>query len=405
MDIRIRDPIGNAFSIEVPETGERVSIREALTRHDIPPSFVIARQEGTIVTEDRPLTPETELQVVRPLDIRHFIEYETETERTDDPVYVDRRLTFDYDVDTIRMRRRELNAEQFVTHFETTVADTIDYYDMLPDDGYVFALSGGKDSISLFAAMQEQAERIDAGECLAVTLEGWGLEQENTYRYTKEITDEYGVDHVTIPKSEIESVFNLTAGFDEVKDAVVADTDINGKTETMIFAQIQRRLLEVEAADHGYETLCFGLNKEDLLSEIVLTFTSGHLASSLPVRPAGSFEYVYPLAFLSKKETLLYVLNALSRYADQEETTPIEVGADTSHFYMKIVGDLCEKWPGIEYQLYPAYEEITRYMLSEITWGNCENCGSSIVEDGTTPHDPLCGACQIFLEKDVIETA
>jgi len=319
-------------------------------------------------------------------------------------------LQFDYKANRVNFHSKPMNAPELVGFVEATIDGTIKSHQMLPASGRAaIALSGGKDSVSLTIALS----RILSGRgeelrehAVAITLEGWGDEQVNTYRYAREVADRVGVEHVVLTPATVAEVFHLKRPFQEVFREISQDAHLEQDNKTLVLAQIQRRLVEVAAHERGIHDLIFGLNLEDLVSEIVLSLSTGHIGLDIPVRPIGRFRYVYPLVYLKKKVVSLYLETVAPELTKQETVQRVERGSQSAHFYIAMAAWLSELWPGIEYQVVAAYHGMSEVYSSTRTFRDCSNCGATMVIQSTdSSSEPDCYPCRVFRERKMLTTA
>jgi len=372
------------------------TIFELLRELNIPSSIVIARKDGAVVTENTKLTSGIILDFVKDIAVRDLTQIpETNIRTKGKPVYLRSILDFNHQLDTFQVVKKELNRKEYINYVEDTIIRTVFNHKMIPKDKKVgIGLSGGKDSVSMTLVLSKNKNKLKDTEFHAYTLEGWGLEQKITYDIPKILTKNLGIPHTIITKEDLCEIFNLNKGFDCVFKQINDTKKVIQNDKTLILAQMQRRAVESFAKNDDISTLYFGLNLDDLLSEMLLTLTTGHLALSLPVRKICDFVYCYPLSYLSKKEVNLYLELINKSYVKQEPVRPIERGAKVAHFYMLLAAHMMENWPGIQYQIYQSYSAITDFMKKEIRWRTCSNCGAAMLYfKNLQETKELCGAC------------
>ncbi|MBU2589330.1 MAG: phosphoadenosine phosphosulfate reductase family protein [Nanoarchaeota archaeon] len=400
MKIGITDPLYQLFEIDLKSKECFKTVKDLLFHYKIPIELIIVREDGKIVTEDCSLSSKITLEIVRHLDLPKLTTLPQLHKKQKKAVYKKCFQKFNLETNTLQVVNHELNKKEFIDFFENTVIDTIKDYNMLKSGSKMgIALSGGKDSVAMLLVL---AKKLGSSNIIAYTLHGWGHEQENTYNYAKEIPKKYGIKHHMIKDNEIEKAFNLNTNYKNIFETIKKTKKLTPNEKTLVLAQTQRRMVEVCAANDNIYDLFFALNKEDLLSEVILTYTTGHLAFPLPVRPVEPFTYCYPLAFLSKKEVGIYLYLAHPEYTKQEASQDVELGSQTAQFHIKLCDDLFDIWPGIEYELYSAYKKITGYMEDKIKFKKCKNCGSTLVKSSEN-NSPLCGGCEIYKRLGFID--
>ena len=403
MRIFITDSLKKLFFIDV-DINKFSIVKELLRYYDIPIELVIVRKNGEIVTENVPITEDISLDIIRHLDLPKLSTLPVLRQKTKDSIYIKAVQKFDTNKNKITIFERELNKKDFINLFENTFLDTIKKYDMIPKHQKIgVALSGGKDSVSMALIIGKYFKKLGNPDITTYTLEGWGQEQENTYRYAREIPVKFDFKHRVITTEEITKAFHLNKKYEKVFEEIVKTKKLTPNEKTLVLAQTQRRMVEITAANDGIYNLFFALNKVDLLSEVILTYTTGHLAFSLPVRPVAPFTYYYPLAFLSKKEVAIYLNLAYPQYINQEPSQLVECGSQTAQFHIKFCDNLFEIWPGIEYELFSAYKKITAYMKDKIVLSKCRNCGSTLVDESNDTSKLMCGGCKIYKKLGFIK--
>lgn len=402
--------MGAEHTLEVSPTELELSVRDFLIVRRLPPSLFVVRDGDRVVSEDAKLRAGLRFEAIKELDLldlSRVFGQRTPDETSSATIYTQRWLQFDYKGNRVNYHAKTLDKAGLIDFVESTIDGTINGHGMLPaGEAAAIALSGGKDSVSLTLALERiysrRGEKL-RDHAIAITLEGWGGEQVNTYRYAKEAAKRAGIEHVVLSPAAVAAAFNLKRPFEEVFNEISQDPRLEQDNKTLILAQIQRRLVEVAARDRGIGRLVFGLNLEDIVSEIVLSLSTGHVGLDVPVRPIGRFRYVYPLVYLKKKVVTLYLESIAPELTHQETVQRVERGSQSAHFYIAMAAWLTELWPGVEYQVVAAYHGLSSVYESTRTFRDCSNCGATMVIQKSDPDQgDDCYPCRVFRERGLI---
>ena len=125
---------------------------------------------------------------------------------------------------------------------------------------------------------------------------------------------------------------------------------------------------------------------------------TGYTIGSMPMRRIGKVEYIYPLAFISKRELHLYHQHKTGELARHSFPNAWERNPLDRNFYYFLADILQEYWPGIENFVFSSNNWRLRReqpVQTEI----CSNCGSTLVVQPFMPTGSgECEVCQVLRE-------
>jgi tRNA(Ile)-lysidine synthase TilS/MesJ len=157
-----------------------------------------------------------------------------------------------------------------------------------------------------------------------------------------------------------------------------------------------RRALEIVAEQRGIACVALGLHTSDLVAGLLNGFMTGYPSGSLPKRACGELTFIYPLAFLQKKELHLYYSEKTGGFAGHARPNTWEHDPADRNFYYYLADVLQDEWPGLELMLLTAQERASR-IAGPMPWSQCANCGSAY------PQIPLtsvvgdeCDVCRVL---------
>jgi hypothetical protein len=164
-----------------------------------------------------------------------------------------------------------------------------------------------------------------------------------------------------------------------------------------------RRTLEVFAEQGGLNRIALGLHTTDLIAGLLNGWMTGYSIANLPVRELGGLTYIYPLAFLSKRELHLYHLHCTGDLARHAYPNPWETDPMDRNFYYYLADHLQALWPGLETMLFTAHNWRLRRQPS-LRYEQCQNCGAAILQQPfTTAKAEECDVCTVLRRAGFIE--
>lgn len=291
----------------------------------------------------------------------------------------------------IHMRQHKLALCEvcFPTWVQEQVAETIRRYRMFGlQDRILVAVSGGKDSLSLWDVLLALGYRADG---LYMDL---GIGEGGYSRLSQEKAEAFAQAHgaalwvESVPERYGESV------------PQVAVRRHRRHKVCSVCGLIKRHIMNRVARDGGYDVIATGHNLDDeaaVLVGNVLQWSAGYLQRQAPVLPAdqpGLARKVKPLCTLYEREMAAYALVRGIDYIYDE--CPYAVGAK-SLFYKDILNRLEERSPGVKRNFYTAFlrareqGEILFRDEARTTLQPCRQCGQPTSAEG------LCAFCRLWV--------
>jgi tRNA(Ile)-lysidine synthase TilS/MesJ/sulfur carrier protein ThiS len=377
-------------------------LTDVLRRHGIPPNAVLTWRNGTIVAEDTTVVePDDVIEVrqVRHYDLDVLRKPKRQVYGVPDPVYA-KTVLFDT-MGALERRTEQFDAAGFVNYVEETfVRSVLTHGVMRAGDRVVVGLSGGRDSVAYLTLLERTRDRLPAIDMTAVTITGlpdW--EEPATFAAARESGERLGVHQVIVTSEDVERVFKLKGPFVDAMNGIVAG---EGAHLTMVIGhQVLRRMLEVEARARGAGVIAFGFNADDLVATMVTWLTSGYRMGSIPVREIGEMRYVFPLYRITKKELTLYLELVAPELNRQGTPGRFTTGPDERSMSYAITDHLFELWPGIDYYLFAAFQNMQRYMFPLLE-ATCRGCGAVyLLQEGASNPPDLCDVCDFFARREL----
>jgi tRNA(Ile)-lysidine synthase TilS/MesJ/sulfur carrier protein ThiS len=377
-------------------------LTDVLRRHGIPPNAVLAWRNGAVVAEDTTVVgPDDVIEVrqVRHYDLDVLRRPRTQVYGVPDPVYA-KTVLFDT-MGALERKTEQFDAAGFIAYVEETfVQSVLAHGVMRAGDRAVVGLSGGRDSVAYLTLLERTRDRLPAIDMTAVTITGlpdW--EEPATFAAARESGERLGVHQVIVTSADVERVFKLKGPFVDAMNEIVAG---EGSHLTMVIGhQVLRRMLEEEAAARGAGVVAFGFNADDLVATMVTWLTSGFRMGGIPVREIGGLRYVFPLYRITKKELTLYLELVAPELNRQGTPGRFTTGPDERSMSYAITDHLFELWPGIDYYLFAAFQNMQRYMFPLLE-ATCRGCGGVYLQqEGVANAPDLCDVCDFFARREL----
>ncbi|WP_457641611.1 TIGR00269 family protein [Persephonella sp.] len=283
--------------------------------------------------------------------------------------------------------RLALCKKHFVEWFEKRVEKTIKEFKMFSKkDRILVAVSGGKDSLSLWNA-----------------LNNLGYEADGFYI-------DLGIDQYSEDSKKLSIEFSKKIGRNlyivDLKEEIASIPVINSSTNRPACSAcgtVKRYYMNKYAKQLGYNIIATGHNLDDeaaVLFGNTLHWDINYLKKQYPVlREEGGFiRKVKPLCKITEKESALYAFFNNIEYIEYE--CPFSEGASSIE-YKELLSQLEEKHPGTKLKfyadflrkMYPILKEYERKEQEEIKI--CKICGEPSFND-------ICSVCRL---KGIIEKA
>lgn len=276
--------------------------------------------------------------------------------------------------------------EHYIEFFLKRVKKAIKDFKMFSrQDRILVAVSGGKDSLSLWDALNSLGYNT-AGFFLDLGIDGHSAKsREKVENFAKER--------------------GLSLKIEELKDAF-----------GMTLPEITKKLREpacklcgrlkryyMEQAAKGYDVIATGHNMDDEVAFLmgnIFNWKEEYLAHQSPVLPAehGFSKKVKPLIYLSERETAAYAFMRGIDYHD--ERCPLSKGA-TSIFYKNIMRQMELGMRGVRFRFLKGFYSIQHRFKSEEreTPSPCRLCGYPTTAGG------LCSVCRMKIRLGLLPEA
>lgn len=269
----------------------------------------------------------------------------------------------------------------FITHVERQVQKTIDTEKMLSrDDRVLVAVSGGKDSLSLWE-MLHRLGYATTGYHIALGIGEYSpVARERVEAYAKG----QGLPLI---------VTDLKAEYDFTIPELALHTP---RTPCSACGLSKRYFMNRTALEGGFTVLATGHNLDDAASTLLgnlLHWQTEQLARMQPALEATHprlVKTVKPLIRLSERETLAYTMLRGIDY--HEDECPNAAGA-TSLLYKDVLNQLEQSSPGAKQSFYAGFLKRGRPAFAAHTDGiqlkECEVCGQATTTDA-------CAYCRMM---------
>ncbi|SHK57132.1 TIGR00269 family protein [Thermocrinis minervae] len=274
--------------------------------------------------------------------------------------------------------RLSLCREHYIEWFENRVEGTIREFRMFSKkDRILVAVSGGKDSLSLWNTLHKLGYQADG---LYIDL-GIGQYSEDSKNLAIKFANNIGRElHTVSLKEEVLSI-------PEIKKE-------DPRPACSFCGTLKRYYMNHYAKKLGYNVVATGHNLDDevaVLFSNVLSWNLDYLKRQYPVLEEGKgfVRKVKPLCKMSEKESALYAFMAGIEYIEYE--CPFSEGS-TSIEYKKLLSELEERHPGTKLRFYMEFlRKIYPLLNQEQEQTNlrpCKVCGEPTSRD-------VCPVCAL----------
>ncbi|WP_461829569.1 TIGR00269 family protein [Aquifex sp.] len=237
--------------------------------------------------------------------------------------------------------RLALCKEHFVEWFERYTERTIKEFKMFTrKDRILVAISGGKDSLSLWHVLRKLGYEADG---LYIDL-GIGEYSKKSREKVEKFAQRINAKVIVVDlKEELASIPELK--------------EVTTREACSVCGLVKRYNFNRVAKEHGYNVVATGHNLDDEASALfanVLNWNEKYLGRKYPVleEEEGFVRKVKPFCKFTEKETALYAL--LNGIDYIEEECPFSEDA-TFIFYKRILNEIEEKIPGTKLRFYLDY--------------------------------------------------
>jgi uncharacterized protein (TIGR00269 family) len=292
----------------------------------------------------------------------------------------------------MRQHRLALCQEHFLEWVPEQVQRAIEHFHMFaPDERVLVAVSGGKDSLSLWDILLRQGFQTEG---IYINL---GVPDGNYSDVSQQKVEQFAAKHnLKYRAVNVKAEYGLT--IPELAQRK------RGRSACGTCGMVKRHVMNQTACQGGFAALATGHNLDDeaaTLMQNTLHWATGYLARQGPVLPAtrqGLARKVKPLVRMYEREMAAYALLRGIDYIYEE--CPYSRGA-TSLFNKRLLDQLEEQSPGAKQQFYLSFlqarEEgrLLPQQVGEVDMGICQRCGQPTTAPG------LCAFCRLWGDETI----
>ena len=238
-------------------------------------------------------------------------------------------------------------------------------------------------------------------QLVAVTFEDYDSSNSPTYTHASNLARQLDIDHHIAPATLAEEVFHLNKPLRKIFPELMKTS----YAHQVMYADhhTTRRTLEVFAKQNGFNKIALGLHTTDLVAGLLNGWMTGYNIADIPLRKIGDSTYVYPLAFITKRELHLYHFYRTGQLVRHSNVNAWERNPLDRNFYYYIADQLQSLWPGLEMILFSAHNLRIRGS-TPIRYEYCTNCGAALVHQPFTVIESAeCDVCSIFRKAGYIK--
>ena len=284
--------------------------------------------------------------------------------------------------------RLKLCAEHFLEWVPSMTQRAIEKHALLkPDERVLVAVSGGKDSLSLWDILVRLGYQTEG---VYINL---GIDHEDYSDVSQRYVEAFAAEH-DLPFK----VINVREQYGQSIPELA--TTKRGRRTCAACGLVKRHIMNLVAVEGGYSAIATGHNLDDeaaVLLQNTLHWQTGYLLRQgplLPARASGLARKVKPLCHLYEREMAAYALVRGIDYVEQE--CPFSVKAK-SIFLKKALNRLEAPSPGTKMQFYLGFIKAKEEGLfgehhHEVVLHPCSGCGQPTTAEG------LCAFCRLWCE-------
>jgi tRNA-5-methyluridine54 2-sulfurtransferase len=288
----------------------------------------------------------------------------------------------------MRQHKLALCKEHYLEWVPEQTERFIKKYQMFtPEEKILVAVSGGKDSLSLWDILTRLGYKAD-GLYIGLGIDGGIGYSSESHRLTQEFADRNGLKLYVI---DVEEEYGQPI-------PVLSEISHRGHGKPCAVCGLTKRhMMNRTARDLGYDVLATGHNLDDEASVLfgnTLTWSGDYLLRQGPVLPEapGLARKVKPLCRFYEREMAAYALARGIPYIYEE--CPFAEGS-SSIYYKEILNQLETTRPGAKLTFYLSFLEARRNGLftepeSQVNLHPCTNCGQPTSAPGT------CSFCRMI---------
>jgi len=288
----------------------------------------------------------------------------------------------------MRQHKLALCEEHFLEWIPQQTQRAIQKYRMFgPKDKILVAVSGGKDSLSLWDVLLRLGYRVEA-LYIHLGIDGGGYSDSSL---------EYVERFAAAREGARFHVVDLKAEYGQSVPELARRTH-RGRKPCALCGLVKRHIMNRVAYEGGYAAIATGHNLDDevaVLMQNTLRWQTGYLARQAPVLPSTHPKLarkVKPFVRLYERETAAYAIVRGIDYIYDE--CPYAVGS-TTNFYKELLNQLEGRSPGAKLGFYLSFLQAKRegmFSLAEdaLELKECEKCGQPTTAPG------LCAFCRLW---------
>jgi len=287
----------------------------------------------------------------------------------------------------MRQHRLALCDECFVAWVPEQVQRAIEKYQMIaPGERILVAVSGGKDSLSLWDILLRLGYTADG---IYINL---GIPDDGYSDVSQGKVERFAAEHGALYRAvNVKAEYGLT-----IPELARRK---RGRNTCSTCGLVKRHIMNAATCEGGYAVLATGHNLDDeaaVLFQNTLHWATGYLARQAPALPAshaGLARKVKPLIRMYEREMAAYALVRGIDYIYEE--CPHSRGA-TTLFYKELLNQLEEASPGAKQSFYLSFLQardegrLLPVDAGQVEMRQCEHCGQP-----TTAPD-LCAFCRLW---------
>ncbi|MCD6443602.1 adenine nucleotide alpha hydrolase family protein [Candidatus Bathyarchaeota archaeon] len=273
----------------------------------------------------------------------------------------------------VRYSRLSLCRRHYAEFFERRVKNTVERYRLFKNvKRLLVCVSGGKDSVAMLYALKPHAEKRNV-ELLGLTIDlGIGEYSKRSVEAAVEAFKNNDVDYLLVDLSA-EHGFDIDTVAENIKKLKMP------KGICSYCGSVKRYIFNKAALDNGCDAVATGHNLDDLLSFTLTSMASGQVELLIKLQPKNMgvdklVTRIRPLATLTNRETLLYVISIGASYVDLE--CPYSPGRSIQKTIVEKLSEIEYEHPGFKLALYKSLLRVLR--KAEVKPGpltRCEKCG------------------------------
>ena len=291
----------------------------------------------------------------------------------------------------LRQHKLILCKEHYLEWLPEQVQRAIEKYHMFtPQERVLVAVSGGKDSLSLWDILTRLGYQTD-GLYIGLGIDGGVNYSEESQRLAEQFAQDH---HLKLHIVKVAEEYGQSV-------PEIATRTHHGQTKPCsVCGRIKRHIMNRTAREQGYDVLATGHNLDDeaaVLFSNTLNWSPGYLVRQGPVLEAdipGVVRKVKPLCRIYEREMTAYALLRGIEYIYDE--CPFAVGA-TSIYYKELLNRLEADRPGAKLNFYLTFLQAKKSGLFSASADAgrkslhpCPTCGQPTSVDGE------CAFCRMM---------